>query len=197
MDQIHFHWASEHTINSRRYGLEMHIVSHEKRFPNFTIALQNRRAVSVLGVLFHVDDDENQFLKNILDAAEEIKGSVGGSSKLKAPFRPDQLLPKSRMNYFRYEGSLTTPGCDESIIWTILKDSLPIASDQIERFQQIKNSHGTLLTHNFRPLQRLNSRPLIHVQNDDLKLRSNAQQTTVATALIGMALIALQIARKL
>jgi carbonic anhydrase len=26
LDQMHFHWGSEHTLNGRRYGLELHLV---------------------------------------------------------------------------------------------------------------------------------------------------------------------------
>lgn len=37
-----------------RYGLELHIVSHEKRFGTFAEAVQNKNGVAVLGILFHV-----------------------------------------------------------------------------------------------------------------------------------------------
>lgn len=37
-----------------RYGLELHIVSHEKRFPTFAEAVQNKNGIAVLGILFHV-----------------------------------------------------------------------------------------------------------------------------------------------
>lgn len=144
--------------------MELHIVSHEQRFENFSIAVKNKRGVAVLGVLFHVAEQINPILKNILDSAESVKDTAGQSGEIKLPFSPEQLLPKDRSHYFRYEGSLTTPSCDESVVWTILKSSVPFSISQIERFKQVKDSNGTYLTHNFRQVQRLNSRPLVYVK---------------------------------
>lgn len=149
-----------------RFGLELHIVSHNIRYKNFTEAVQNKQGVAVLGVLFHISDKVNLVLKNILDGAEAIKDTPGQSNGIKDPFSPLQLLPTKRSSYFRYEGSLTTPSCDEAVIWTVLESSVPFAITQIERFKQVKNVDGALLTHNFRQLQRLNSRPLVYVRDD-------------------------------
>ncbi|XP_031619739.1 carbonic anhydrase-like [Contarinia nasturtii] len=166
MDQMHFHWSSEHTLDSKRFGLELHIVSHNQRYANFSEAVQNKQGVSVLGVLFHISDEINPLLKNILDSAESVKDAAGQSNAIKAPFSPMQLLPKDRSSYFRYEGSLTTPSCDEAVIWTVLDKTVPFSITQIERFKQVKDAEGSLLTHNYRQLQRLNSRPLVYVRDD-------------------------------
>lgn len=201
MDQMHFHWSSEHTLDSKRYfnvdyyninqlvirnfavwmysifylswflfrfGLELHIVSHNNLYKNFSEAVQNKQGVAVLGVLFHIADQVNPVLKNILDGAEAIKDTPGQSNDIKESFSPMQLLPKKRSSYFRYEGSLTTPSCDEAVIWTVLEYTVPFAITQIERFKQVKDADGALLTHNFRQLQRLNSRPLVYVRDDFL-----------------------------
>lgn len=118
-----------------------------------------------MGVLFHVSDEINPLLRNILDSAESVKDGAGKSNDIKLPFSPIELLPVDRSSYFRYEGSLTTPSCDEAVIWTVLENSVPFAMTQIERFKQIKDADGALLTHNFRQLQRLNSRPLVYVRD--------------------------------
>lgn len=146
--------------------MELHIVSHNQRYRNFTEAVQNKQGVSVLGVLFHVSDQINPLLKNILDSAEAVKDAAFQSNEIKAPFSPVQLLPNDRSSYFRYEGSLTTPSCDEAVIWTVLDHTVPFAITQIERFKQVKDVDGALLTHNFRQLQRLNSRPLVYVRDE-------------------------------
>lgn len=121
----------------------------------------------MLGVLFHVADDVNLVLKNILDSAERIREAVGEASRIDMPLTPAELLPPDRLSYYRYEGSLTTPSCDEAVIWTIFDKSIPFAMTQIERFQQVKDTDGNALTHNFRQLQRLNSRPLVYVRDDN------------------------------
>lgn len=133
---------------------------------NFSEAVQNKQGVSVLGVLFHVSDQINPMLKKILDSGESVKDEPGQSNDIKAIFSPMELLPADRSSYFRYEGSLTTPSCDEAVIWTVLDHTVPFSITQIERFKQVKDVDGALLTHNFRTLQRLNSRPLVYVRND-------------------------------
>lgn len=144
----------------------MHIVSHDTIYENFSVAVQHRKGIAVLGILFHVADDVNPVLKNILDSAERIREIVGESSRIDLPLTPAQLLPHDRLSYYRYEGSLTTPTCDEAVIWTIFDKSIPFAMTQIERFKQVKDPEGNSLTHNFRQLQRLNSRPLVYVRDD-------------------------------
>lgn len=170
---------------SFRFGLELHIVSHEHRFENFSIAVKNKRGVAVLGVLFHVAEQINPVLKNILDSAESVKDTAGQSGEIKLPFSPEQLLPKDRSHYFRYEGSLTTPSCDESVVWTILKSSVPFSISQIERFKQVKDSNGTYLTHNFRQVQRLNSRPLVYVKAG-FDTTSSGASLTISLLTIGL-----------
>lgn len=43
------------------------------------------------------------------------------------------LLPKEGKlrHYFRYLGSLTTPGCEEMVIWTVFKEPIQLHKDQV------------------------------------------------------------------
>ncbi len=44
----------------------------------------------------------------------------------------DDLLPGvDRTKYYRYLGSLTTPNCDEGVIWTIFKDPIKVSQDLV------------------------------------------------------------------
>ncbi|XP_050299909.1 carbonic anhydrase 9-like isoform X2 [Anthonomus grandis grandis] len=159
LDHLHFHWQSEHTVNGNRFPLELHLVHFEQKYRNLTEAVGHLHGVAVLGVLFNyaVDDDEDfQPLINILD---KIKNDVGKTEQLDN-INVKQLMPRDRGGFFRYYGSLTTPGCNEGIIWTVFTDTLPISRNQVESFLTMKTSGNAPLAKNFRSIQPLNGRPL-------------------------------------
>lgn len=163
LDQMHFHWGSEHTVDGRRYPLELHMVHHDARFASLNDALASKTGVAVLGVLFHVSTKDNEALENILNGVSEVVDTATKSATIPKLMRADALIPTNTSSFFRYEGSLTTPGCAESVVWTVFTRSISISFDQAEVFKKVKTAHGDALDHNYRSLQPLNSRSLIYV----------------------------------
>jgi len=42
------------------------------------------------------------------------------------------ILPHDELEkYYRYEGSLTTPGCSEAVVWTIFEKTIPLSKEQV------------------------------------------------------------------
>ncbi|XP_063704668.1 carbonic anhydrase 2-like [Culicoides brevitarsis] len=183
-DQLHFHWGSEHTINGRREAVEVHLVHHESRFESLGAAAQVKRGIAVLGVLFHIAAEPNPTIEQILIASEAVKEHVGRNQSLTRPLELEDLLPKDRSSYFRYEGSLTTPGCFESVVWTVWKESLPISIEQVERFKTLKSDKGQELTNNYRSVKPLGSRALVYVSGEEEK---SAGTVTGVSSLLSLA----------
>lgn len=47
------------------------------------------------------------------------------------------LLPKKEKlrHYYRYLGSLTTPDCQEKVVWTVFQERIQLHKDQVHRAQ--------------------------------------------------------------
>lgn len=60
------------------------------------------------------------------------------------PFSVRELFPQQLEQFFRYNGSLTTPPCYESVLWTVFNRRAQISMGQV--------SAGCEYTFNLRPL---------------------------------------------
>lgn len=131
--QFHFHTPSEHAIEGRRSDMEVHFV-HKAASGE----------LAVLGVMIE-GGGRNQLFDAIIGAAPRVTGEAATGMR-----DPSALLP-SDPSFFRYQGSLTTPPCSETVLWTVLSQPIQVSDAQIDAFQ-------ALYAMNARPLQALNRR---------------------------------------
>ena len=134
--QFHFHAPSEHRINGDSFPMEAHLVH--------TAA---DGALAVVAVLFRAGG-VNAALGEILKNAP---GSGHEARIFHSPIAPAGLLPANR-DYYRLNGSLTTPPCTEGVLWLVLKQPALASPAQIEALTKM------LPGPNNRPLQPLNAR---------------------------------------
>ena len=147
--QFHSHWGynayqgSEHTINDRKYPLEVHFVHRSS----------STGTLAVLGILFDLQREDNPYLNELLSALNRTHNT---SVSFEQQADISRLFPTSPSpRFYRYNGSLTTPPCTEGVIWTLLKKTVPISSYQLRVFT------GNTVPFNFRPPQRLHSRKVV------------------------------------
>uniref|UniRef100_A0A3P9HWG6 Carbonic anhydrase n=1 Tax=Oryzias latipes TaxID=8090 RepID=A0A3P9HWG6_ORYLA len=119
--QFHFHWGSvasdgsEHLLDSKRFPMEMHIVCIRKDL-NRSEALAQSDGLAVLGFFIEVKSRAYYLLLNKYS-------QVPFSDEISI----DDLLGNvDRHSYFRYNGSLTTPQCNEAVVWTVFKESIKV-----------------------------------------------------------------------
>ena len=67
-----------------------------------------------------------------LEAALRNITTGGDSSAVTRPPRLLQLLPWNTREFFRYRGSLTTPGCHQAVTWTVFTQPLRVATSQVK-----------------------------------------------------------------
>ncbi|CAL8282203.1 unnamed protein product [Merluccius merluccius] len=166
--QFHLHWGngyavpgSEHTVNGMRYPMEMHIVNMKQSFNgNVTLALADSEGLAALGFFIEVMDGDAtaspaswntlaSYLANITNS--------GDSANINSQISMDDLLDGvDRSRYYRYLGSLTTPTCNEVVIWTVFKDPIKVSKDVINRFNStvhIGNDTSILMINTYRNIQ--------------------------------------------
>ncbi|XP_027718045.1 carbonic anhydrase 14-like isoform X2 [Vombatus ursinus] len=170
--QLHLHWGrkgqpggSEHQVNSEATAAELHIVHYDAdSFNNLNEAAQKPQGLAVLGILIEVGENQSPAYEHILSHLETIR--YKGQSTLVPPFNVGGLLPPELGEYYRYNGSLTTPPCYQSVIWTVFRRKAQISMEQLEKLQETlftteENSPSQLLVQNYRAPQPLNHRLVV------------------------------------
>ena len=128
--QFHAHDPSEHTIDGRSYPLEIHFVH------------QNEAGqLAVVGVMIEEGEADPAF-------GPVIEGLQADGATATVEFA--QLLPE-RLDYFTYDGSLTTPPCSEGVRWIVLAEPIQIGAEQLAALSE---GHGATN----RPVQPLEGR---------------------------------------
>ncbi|XP_071494215.1 carbonic anhydrase 4-like [Diadema antillarum] len=102
--QFHFHWGSDSTKGSEH---------------------------SMDGVTYpaEIGCQTNRNFDAIVKSLSVIPMS-GDATTTSGNISLDNLLPDNRQDFFRYYGSLTTPTCDEIVVWTVFADPVEISENQ-------------------------------------------------------------------
>ncbi|MEQ2222970.1 hypothetical protein ILYODFUR_031983, partial [Ilyodon furcidens] len=158
--QFHFHWGtetlpgSEHTFNDHRYQMEMHIVTAKTDVPESEI-LDKEDGLAVLGFFINATEDINMsepwlmltsYLANITDVNSKVELNHNISIG-------DLIGQVDFSKFYRYMGSLTTPDCNQAVVWTLFHEPIQVHKGLLQRFPK-----ETKLSNNYRPVQLLNGR---------------------------------------
>ncbi|MED6268485.1 hypothetical protein CHARACLAT_022881 [Characodon lateralis] len=106
----------------------MHVVHYNSdKYPNISMAVDKSDGLAVLGVLIEI----GKFNPNYEQFLKFINGIKYRDHKVQVPgFNVRALLPTHLDEYYRYDGSLTTPPCYPSVLWTIFRNHLTISQKQ-------------------------------------------------------------------
>lgn len=94
-----------------------------------------------------LSENENKLLTPFIEKTVRLKEV--NSTVLTPDIVLNDLLPEKIERYFRYSGSLTTPGCDEIVEWFVVDSPiLTISKSQLAKLQSIKGLNGKLVIKN-------------------------------------------------
>eukprot|EP00484_Ammonia_sp_Unknown_P000313 CAMPEP_0197024186 /NCGR_PEP_ID=MMETSP1384-20130603/4810_1 /TAXON_ID=29189 /ORGANISM="Ammonia sp." /LENGTH=362 /DNA_ID=CAMNT_0042452531 /DNA_START=39 /DNA_END=1127 /DNA_ORIENTATION=+ len=191
-DSLHFHWAttddsgSEHTANGQAYPLEMHLVHFSCDYLVASQAVNDYASgavhekhdddnvLAVVGVFFEIGEANpviEQMLEDvIMEGVSEYHDPADkfGDHLLQlyySEFDITGLLPTNK-EFIAYKGSLTTPPCYETVRWHVLKETMTVSQEQMDKFRSLLEStdEGDLMAPNYRPVQALNDRTIYECQ---------------------------------
>ncbi|XP_057830108.2 alpha carbonic anhydrase 7 isoform X2 [Cryptomeria japonica] len=141
LNQCHWHTPAEHTVNGRRYPLEMHLV-HESE----------DKKIVVVGILYTYGRPDT-FLAELIDEIASIADKEPPEVVL-GMVNPKHIKIGSR-KYYRYNGSLTTPPCTEGVTWNIVHKVRTVSREQVRALHMAIHDK---YEKNARPIQSTNER---------------------------------------
>jgi carbonic anhydrase len=133
LQQMHFHAPSEHTVEGKRYPVELHFVHADAK-----------GHLAVVAVFAEAGAHDAAFDPDIAGAADGETSARGHVVDVAA------MLPTNRA-YWAYDGSLTTPPCTEGVHWVVLATPIELGQDQIDALTAVHHD-------NDRPTQPLDGR---------------------------------------
>lgn len=136
--QFHFHSPSEHRLNGQQFPMELHLV-HKNSKGN----------LAVVGI-FLEEGPETSALAPVFSS---MSLKAGQEKPISVPLDASGFIPADH-ELLRYSGSLTTPPCSEGVRWVVFTHAVSVSAAQMAAFR-------TLYENNARPIQALNSRPLL------------------------------------
>ncbi len=139
LKQFHFYAPSENTIKGKHFPMESHLV-HADEDGN----------LAVVALMFE-EGEANSLLTSLW---ETMPNKAGDKHALPASHDVSALLP-SDLDYYRFNGSLTTPPCSEGVWWFVVKQPATASKAQIEQFSKVMGHP------NNRPVQPVNARVVL------------------------------------
>ena len=162
--EVCLHWGrnrgegSEHRINGEQYDMEIQFVN-TKLGSSWTHNVDYHVIIAVFAIA--TEDDEQ--LRGVWEKLNVSYITPYETSMINiTDISYSELLPESQhikgtYNYYHYEGSLTTPPCNETVHWYILKDPIMVPGRFLKLLREIENNVlGEKIKYNMRDVQDYN-----------------------------------------
>jgi len=198
--QCHWHWGSssiqgsEHKLEGEALPMELHLVHWNTKYKEVEEAVDKKDGLAVVAFLYQIQEEDNDSLSEIVSHLTNLTDphqSRSTSSPMSLTL--SSLLPdtKGKGSYFYYQGSLTTPTCDESVLWTVFRSPMGVSEQQLSVFRKIQGFEGENLSNNFRYDQPVGERK-VYLRRVEEQHQISAEVGPVAAVLVTvtMALLA-------
>ncbi|XP_065187826.1 carbonic anhydrase 1-like [Sycon ciliatum] len=174
LHNIHIHYgnksmpASEHSVERARTTGELHAVFYNSSFTTLSDAAADNSssAIAVIGIRFAAGlwVNESYYHAGLQSFFENVASLTYKGNETTHSFNMSDLLrPEDIDRFYTYEGSLTTPNCQETVQWLVMEKTQYVRStliDAISHFRSGSTLTSKLIIGNARPVQALNGRTI-------------------------------------
>uniref|UniRef100_A0A0N5APZ9 Alpha-carbonic anhydrase domain-containing protein n=1 Tax=Syphacia muris TaxID=451379 RepID=A0A0N5APZ9_9BILA len=153
--------GSEHSFDHKKLPMELQAIAiNSEIYGNFSAALNNPHGIVGISTFVKLGKHTSKELKLLSDKVHQI--SYKRQAVVMQNFALWKLLP-TNAGYITYEGSMTTPGCQETVTWILLNQPLHISVRTLDRWRKLQktltsNGKNLFIAPNYRSLQSTNGR---------------------------------------
>jgi carbonic anhydrase len=126
LDEFHFHRPGEEAVDHHRPAMVIHLV-HTSVEPGTPVA------IAVMVEEGKPEPNTEALINKLIQNFPPPDGPRNGVEINATDLLPPEIL---RSSYYLYTGSLTTPGCDEPVIFYVLKTPVFFSKEQIKKFEE-------------------------------------------------------------
>ncbi|RWS30194.1 carbonic anhydrase-related protein 10-like protein, partial [Leptotrombidium deliense] len=163
---IHMHFGrtdsagSEHHIAKSPFPAELQIIGYNSDlYQNMSEAAHRSNGLVAIALLMQLGNSSNMELRLLTSLVYNIRHR--GQTVAVKSLSLRELIPDFDY-YMTYEGSMTIPGCHETVTWIIINKPIFITRQQLYALRKLmqgeSDSPKAPLGNNYRPLQPLNHR---------------------------------------
>ncbi len=138
LKQINFHTPSENKIDGKSFPMEAQLIHSDAK-----------NNIAIISVFFEEASDNfvlNRLLRNLPENENETQN-------IKSEVFAYEILPSTK-DYYRFNGSLTTPPCTEGVKWIVMKTPVELSKSQLNDFTKV-------ISNNARDIQDINARIIL------------------------------------
>ncbi|XP_044735898.1 carbonic anhydrase 2-like [Chrysoperla carnea] len=154
--QLHFHWGkssdegSEHTVDGKKYPLEMHAVHYKSTYGSQDNAMNHKDGMVVLAYFYKVQAKHNEVFEDIINGIPAVQRCA--SSIYIEPRPLNSYIKPFTEDYFMYWGTVSTNNCGHVLLWLICREATAIAECQLKAFRRLLDGNDEPVERNFRKL---------------------------------------------
>jgi len=186
LHEVHFHYGdrdgigSEHAISDRFLPGEIQVYAYNADlYRSYEDAMKQPKGLVAVAAMLYVTNDQQHLSGTFHDIARLVPKALYKMQSVPIQyFSLANLLPPTDQ-YITYEGSLTIPGCYETVTWVLMNKPIYIRDKDLYKLRDVQRSDvkreiPLKMANNVRPRQPLNKRT-IRTNIDFKYLPTNAQ----------------------